>query len=343
MSGNVDSAGGPATPASMTGAPGSSVASGDGQYVKAIRKRDFKLTKLNSDNYQSWADGMEIMFNAKMMWSLIDGTASMPEALRPRDHVKWLTDNAQAKAWIYMNLENNQHNHIKGLLTAKSMWDALKKVHGALGQGRLNFLKRRFFNYKAGPTESIDEVASNLARLQMTIRDIKATESPINLDVALTVINSVEGNAYNMVKFHLEDMEDLTLNHIKERFKLVEQKIKDEFISQEIANRAESPSKGKKTRECFHCKRKGHLKTRCFKWLATDEGKKYAEEQKLKKKDKTDRDDETKPTNQKSRKSGRKEPDRPTAGARKVQEIESDSDSAFMAIEGFINRGPPKE
>ena len=88
MSENVDSAERPATLASMTGAPGSSVASDDDQYVKTIRKGDFKLTKLNSDNYQSWADGMKIMFNAKMMWPLIDGTASTPEALRPRDHVK---------------------------------------------------------------------------------------------------------------------------------------------------------------------------------------------------------------------------------------------------------------
>ena len=138
-------------------------------------------------------------------------------------------------------------------------------MHDALGQGRLNFLKRRFFNYKAGPTESIDEVASNLARLQMTIKNIKATESPTNLNVALTLINSMKKDAYNMVKFHLKDMKDLTLNHIKKRLKLVKQKIKDESISQKIANRARSPPKGKKTKKCFHCKRKGHLKTRCFK------------------------------------------------------------------------------
>lgn len=47
----------------------------------------------------------------------------------------------------------------------------VQKVHGALGPGRLNFLKREFFNYKAGATESIGDVCSSLSRLQMTIQD----------------------------------------------------------------------------------------------------------------------------------------------------------------------------
>ena len=83
------------------------------------------------------------------------------------------------------------------------MWETLKKVHGALGQGRLNFLKRRFFNYKTGPTESIDDVCSNLSRLQMTIKDIKEKEAPTDLDVALTLTNWVNDEASTLAKYHL--------------------------------------------------------------------------------------------------------------------------------------------
>ena len=221
--------------ASMTGAPVSSVASGDNQYIKANRKGEIKLTKLNSDNYEHWADGMKILFGAKMMWSLVNGIMKMPEAFRPRDQIEWLADDAQAKAWIYVNVEESQHIHIRGMATANAMWEALKKVHGgALG---LNFLKKRFFKYKAGPIESIDQTCSNLVWLQMAIKNIKETESPTDLDLALSLLNSVEGEAYNMVKYHLEDMENLTLAYTKERLKLVEQKIKDNAASERLANR----------------------------------------------------------------------------------------------------------
>lgn len=59
----------------------------------------------------------------------------------------------------------------------------------------------------------------------MFIRDIKESEAPTDLDVALTLINSVDNEPYTVAKYHLEDMRDLILAHTKERLKLVEQKI----------------------------------------------------------------------------------------------------------------------
>ena len=103
-----------------------------------------------------------------------------------------------------MNLENSQHNQIKKMATANAMSENLKKKKNArLTRPRAIELfekKTRFFNYKADPTESIDEVCSNPARMQMMIRDIKKTESPTDLDVALilTLINSIEGEAYKI-------------------------------------------------------------------------------------------------------------------------------------------------
>ena len=223
----------------MTGAPISSVASGDNQYNKANRKGEIKLTKLNSDNYHSWADGMKILLNAQMMWSLVNGTTQMPSASRPRDQTEWMADDSQAKAWIYLNVEDNQHVHIRGMATANAMWEALKEVHGyGSGALRLNFLKNRFFRYKAtGPMESIDQTCSNLVGLQMAIKSIRETESPTDLDVALSLLNSVQGEAYNLAKYHLEDMENLTLAYALERLKLVEQKIKNNSGSEKLAYR----------------------------------------------------------------------------------------------------------
>lgn len=152
------------------------------------------------------------------------------------------------------------------------MWEALRKVHGAQGQGRLNFLKKKFFNYKAGAEETIDEISSELSQLQIIIQDITELEAPTDLDVALTLINYVESKAYTMAKYHLKDMRELILTHTKERLKLVEQKIKDNQVN-DIANK--SFLKGKGGRLCFHCDKPGRIKVKYYKQLATNKGKKY--------------------------------------------------------------------
>lgn len=46
----------------------------DRLYVKPILKGEIKVTKLNSDNYQSWADGMELLLDAKMLWPVVSGS-----------------------------------------------------------------------------------------------------------------------------------------------------------------------------------------------------------------------------------------------------------------------------
>ena len=175
-------------------------------------------------------------------------------------------------------------------------------MHGALGQSRLNFLKRKFFNYKTGPNESIDDVSSELSRMQMIIKDIKSSEASTDLNIAFILINFIDHETYTMAKYHFEDMEDLTLAHIKKRLKFVKQRIKNETnATNESANKAE-PDRQKKNRKCFFCDKKGHMKKKCFKWLTTDEGKKFAAEKGEKAFTKQE------PTNQKkSAKKGKKE------------------------------------
>ena len=118
-------------------------------------------------------------------------------------------------------------------------------MHDVLKQNRLNFLKRKFFNYKIESSESIDDVNSNLVRLQMIIRDIKSTETLIDLNVVLILINSVDDEAYILAKYHFEKMKKLTFAHTKERLKLVKQRIKDDQNIEKTANKTESFRKKK--------------------------------------------------------------------------------------------------
>ena len=136
-------------------------------------------------------------------------------------------------------------------------------MHDVLKQDRLNFLKKKFFNYKVGSSESIDDVSSNLIRLQMIIRDIKSTETLIDLNVVFILINSVDDEVYILAKYHFEKMEKLILAHTKERLKFVKQRIKDDQAIEESANKAEFRKKD--DRKCFFCDKTDHIKVKCFK------------------------------------------------------------------------------
>ena len=256
----------------------------DDQYRKVNKKNEIKFIKLNSDNYQNWTNDMKILLSIKMMWFLIFETISMFDSLKFFDHVKWLIDDVQTKTWIYVNLKNSQHNHIKKLIIAHAMWKTLKKVHDAFDQKKLNFLKKKFFNYKTETTKSIDDVCSNLSRLQMIIRDIKSNEISIDLNIALILINSVNNKTYIMIKYYLKNMKNLTLIYIKKRLKLIKQKIKNNSITDDVTNKSKISNKKrskkqKNKRECYFCNKQRHYKLKCFKWLVIDEEKKYAEKQ----------------------------------------------------------------
>ena len=142
-------------------------------------------------------------------------------------------------------------------------------MHDAFNQKKFNFFKKKFFNYKTKTTKSIDDVCSNLFRLQMIIRDIKLTKISIDLNIAFILINSIDNEIYIMIKYHLKNMKNLTLIHIKKRLKLIKQKIKNDSITHDIANKKINNKKRSKRqndkREYYYCNKRKHFKLKCFK------------------------------------------------------------------------------
>lgn len=249
---------------------------------------------------------------------------------RPVDFSNWDLDNDQARAWIYINMEDVQHSHILEKTLAHEAWKTLRMFHGAIGQGRLNSLHQKFYRYKAGSTETVDDIASELTRLRAVIRDIKPEEAPTDLGIALSLLNAVEGEAYMLTRNLLENMDNLTLTLTKERLKTVEQKLRDESTQDgETANKA---SKSKEDRKCYHCKKPGHIKVNCYRWLATNEGKEYEnshpKDEDAKKADEAEYRDRS--TGNEGRR-GKKKAKKSTARVAKESDSEDDSDAAWMA------------
>ena len=152
----------------------------DNTYLKSLLKGDIKVTKLNRDNYQSWARNMRISLDAKLLWDLVKGTIPEPDVrIRPNDHRAWWIDNNHAKMWINNNLEDDQKTHCsEEERYAHNIWMTLYKVHGVDSQGRMMMLKRKFYTYKARTDETIDEIASELTWIRLLIRNIRSSEAP---------------------------------------------------------------------------------------------------------------------------------------------------------------------
>lgn len=253
----------------------------DGTYEKAILSGEIKVDpKLGEDNYQTWSETMELLLSARMLWDKIDGTTLCPVAsTRPTDNKAWKFDDTQARMWIYMNCEQGQQVHLRGAKTSLDAWEALKKVHGAKHQGRINHLMRKFYNYKAKDDESVSTVVAELRNIQLSIREINEAEAPTELATAVTLINAINEETYQMAIFHLNREAKLTVGMALESLKLVEQSLKDKEEGERLDNAQRATGNDREEKNCFHCQRAGHVKTYCFDWLDnTPEGRAYAQE-----------------------------------------------------------------
>ena len=72
--------------------------------------------------------------------------------------------------WIQLNCEKNQYSHFRNKNTVKAAGDASKKAHGITAKARINFRMKKFYNFKASPDQSMDDIATefeNILRTQL--------------------------------------------------------------------------------------------------------------------------------------------------------------------------------
>lgn len=125
---------------------------------------------------------------------------------------------------------------------------------------------RRFYTYKTGPNDSIDNISGALEILQIQIADIKAEYEPHDALMAVALISAVEDLAFDTAKTLLEQNLELTLEAAKETLKATEQKLKieQEDAAIESAHKAKGGRKNKRPPpKCNHCGKLGHIQIYC--------------------------------------------------------------------------------
>ncbi len=186
-----------------------------------------RLPILGNDNYAEWAHAMKNWLLAKKLWAIVSGTKKKPDDPKAAatDVEDWEASDAHAQSIIGGQLSRAQYQHIMSVSTAKEQWEKLARVHESPDKHRLASLLRQFYGFDAG-TQSVDDAAATLTRIQCDIKNLRAEEAPTDYAKAIFLMRSL-GEAYKTVNTILSSDDKLTFESCLTRLKEEESNFKD--------------------------------------------------------------------------------------------------------------------
>lgn len=95
----------------------------------ASDKRDFLAVKLDGTNYSIWRFHFQFFVQGKGLWGFVDGSEIQPEASKTKEANQWTVNNAHVVSWILGSVDTSIGIPMRGLNTARAMWDYLAKVY----------------------------------------------------------------------------------------------------------------------------------------------------------------------------------------------------------------------
>ncbi|CAL8999194.1 unnamed protein product [Prunus brigantina] len=122
-------------------------------------------TKLNGDNYTTWARGMEISLSAKNKLGFIHGTIEEPSSSAdPDKHAAWRRCNDMILSWLLHSLEPDLAESVLFSTTAKAVWDDLRERFSQSNAPRIFQLNRAIATISQG-TSSVSAYFTRLKGL----------------------------------------------------------------------------------------------------------------------------------------------------------------------------------
>lgn len=188
---------------------------------------DYKIPKLNGDNYHSWAIRARACMVQKRCWEAIEPGfgVNMADAERRK--------NDEALTLMFLIVEDTFLDDIGDCVRAVEAWDALKKMHTKFGLLHILQLMKDFFNVTMKPGEAVQ---SYLGRLMDIHRKLSTSGySFTDREVALVMLIGLP-KAYEPLILNLEkDEENMTTTLVKSSLIIEEKRIHRKDTSQEFS------------------------------------------------------------------------------------------------------------
>ena len=232
------------------------------------------VTKLDNTNYQSWK------FKIKMLL-IREGTWNVVQEPRPAEPSgDWIKKDEKAQSTISLSVDDNQIVHICKCAIAKEMWDELQKVHERANLSNKLYLIRKLYQTKLKPDQDMQNYIRSTLEMVERLRGIG--EDIQDFHIAALLLSGLPDSYETLVTaLDARPDDELTLEYVKG-------KLVDEYRRRSDSSTSDKPesalkthdkskiqgkvvggsSKQRETRECFFCKKPGHLKKDCRVWKA---------------------------------------------------------------------------
>lgn len=240
-----------------------------------------KPTKLNGENYRTWAYQMKLLFEYEGVAAVL--TTNRPPESDAGERTTWDKACDRVKVLIAFNVEDNQTIYIKNATNGKLSWEALKEMYDQRDVGaQVRVLKRLLkMNFSFG-----DQMREHLAKMMDFLDQLGEMDAPMTETMKVGVILASLSSEYEAIVTAIEAWESARITVANVRQKLIEEwekKQKTNLLGKaatkgavdseySTASRTEKEGRtgeqdyGRRARgrfNCYGCGQEGHIKRNC--------------------------------------------------------------------------------
>lgn len=220
-----------------------------------------KIDKLKADNYHAWKQKIKHLLALKDLSEFLEDDPPVGDLL-----AAWKKKDMKAQAVVGLTLPDELLENVREVKTAKEMWQSICDVFER--HTLLNKLsaRRKFYTATKQEEESVLQFSNRIRQLAATLKSMSVTVD--ESEMAMAMLNGLP-DAYDPLISALDAIggqdEKLEFDYVKSR--VIQEEQRSDIRAGQAATRAESAalvSQRKERPVCTHCKKKGHLASKCW-------------------------------------------------------------------------------
>lgn len=224
--------------------------------------RNITILKSVTD-YALWSKEIGILFDAKGLSDLINGSSKFAEMTTADNRRTWKVEDAGAKHCIMSTIDKTIKQHVLTCETSYEMFTKLKNIFEKDSEQQKCLLLQEFYSYKYDKAQSMLE---NVSKIQNIAYRLSSLNQKIDDIMVITKIIGILPKEYRSFSSAWESVatETKTIENLTARLQLEESKLQSAREEQNnVSFKTELKQRSKPDIVCYKCHRKGHIQRDC--------------------------------------------------------------------------------